>query len=321
MMNNHRKNALIFLGAFVCCFLWGSAFPGIKIGYSLWGISGDDTWQIIRFAGIRFFLAGALVIAFASLMRRRLLLPEKNELGKIAFLSLFQTVGQYILFYLGLAHTTGVNSAVVDSLTSFFAIMVASLFMKMEQLTPRKIAGCVLGFAGVLLINLSAEGFSFRPLGDGMVALSALCYGISSSLIKKYSANHDTVLFSGYQFMMGGVAMTIVGQAGTALSGEPSAAVTAPLGAAGILLYLALVSSVAYTLWGILLKTSDVSKISIFGFMNPVIGVILSALLLGEAGELGLKHAGALLLICAGIVAVNLSPKKIFHKKTAKITL
>ncbi|MBP8594148.1 MAG: DMT family transporter [Ruminococcus sp.] len=320
-MNNHRKNALIFLGAFVCCFLWGSAFPGIKIGYSLWGISGDDTWQIIRFAGIRFFLAGALVIAFASLMRRKLLLPEKNELGKIAFLSLFQTVGQYILFYLGLAHTTGVNSAVVDSLTSFFAIIVASLFMKMEQLTPRKIAGCVLGFAGVLLINLSAEGFSFRPLGDGMVALSALCYGISSSLIKKYSANHDTVLFSGYQFMIGGVAMTIVGQAGTALSGEPSAAVTAPLGAAGILLYLALVSSVAYTLWGILLKTSDVSKISIFGFMNPVIGVILSALLLGEAGELGLKHAGALLLICAGIVAVNLSPKKVFHKKTAKITL
>ena len=320
-MNTHRKNALIFLGAFVCCFLWGSAFPGIKIGYSLWGISGDDTWQIIRFAGIRFFLAGALVIAFASLMRRRLLLPEKNELGKIAFLSLFQTVGQYILFYLGLAHTTGVNSAVVDSLTSFFAIIVASLFMKMERLTPRKIAGCVLGFAGVLLINLSAEGFSFRPLGDGMVALSALCYGISSSLIKKYSANHDTVLFSGYQFMMGGVAMTIVGQAGTALSGEPSAAVTAPLGAAGILLYLALVSSVAYTLWGILLKTSDVSKISIFGFMNPVIGVILSALLLGEAGELGLKHAGALLLICAGIVAVNLSPKKVFHKKIAKITL
>ncbi|HBB18970.1 MAG TPA: EamA family transporter [Ruminococcus sp.] len=320
-MNTHRKNALIFLGAFVCCFLWGSAFPGIKIGYSLWGISGDDTWQIIRFAGIRFFLAGALVIAFASLMRRRLLLPEKNELGKIAFLSLFQTVGQYILFYLGLAHTTGVNSAVVDSLTSFFAIIVASLFMKMERLTPRKIAGCVLGFAGVLLINLSAEGFSFRPLGDGMVALSALCYGISSSLIKKYSANHDTVLFSGYQFMMGGVAMTIVGQAGTELSGEPSAAVTAPLGAAGILLYLALVSSVAYTLWGILLKTSDVSKISIFGFMNPVIGVILSALLLGEAGELGLKHAGALLLICAGIVAVNLSPKKVFHKKTAKITL
>lgn len=321
MMNTHRKNALIFLGAFVCCFLWGSAFPGIKIGYSLWGISGDDTWQIIRFAGIRFFIAGALVIAFASLMRRRLLLPEKNELGKIAFLSLFQTVGQYILFYLGLAHTTGVNSAVVDSLTSFFAIIVASLFMKMERLTPRKIAGCVLGFAGVLLINLSAEGFSFRPLGDGMVALSALCYGISSSLIKKYSANHDTVLFSGYQFMMGGVAMTIVGQAGTALSGEPSAAVTAPLGAAGILLYLALVSSVAYTLWGILLKTSDVSKISIFGFMNPVIGVILSALLLGEAGELGLKHAGALLLICAGIVAVNLSPKKVFHKKTARITL
>ena len=57
-------------------------------------------------------------------------------------------------------------------------------------------------------------------------------------------------------------------------------AVNSGMGAVMILLYLALVSSVAYTLWGILLKYNDVSKISIFGFMNPVIGVILSALLL-----------------------------------------
>ncbi|MBQ8959651.1 MAG: DMT family transporter [Ruminococcus sp.] len=308
-METHKKNALIFLGAFLCCFLWGSAFPGIKIGYGLWGISGSDTWQIIRFAGIRFLLAGALVIAFASIMRRRLLLPRPGELIPIAFLSLFQTVGQYIFFYLGLAHTTGVNSAVVDSLTSFFAIIIASLFMKMERLTGRKILGCMLGFSGVLLINLTPEGFSFRPLGDGLVALSALCYGVSSALIKRYSASHDTVLFSGFQFMLGGAVMILVGQSGLALAGERSTSVAEPTGAALILLYLALVSSVAYTLWGILLRSSDVSKISIFGFMNPVIGVILSALLLGEAGQLGPKHAAALLLIAAGIAAVNIAPK------------
>lgn len=314
-MKELKKNALVFLGALVCCFLWGSAFPGIKIGYSLWGISGSDTWQMITFAGVRFFLAGVLVIVFASALRRKLLVPEKAEWRKIAFLSLFQTIGQYIFFYLGLAHTTGVNSAVVDSLTSFFAIIIACIFMKIERLTGRKILGCLLGFLGVLLINLTPEGFSFSPLGDGLVALSALCYGISSTLIKRYSANHDTVLFSGYQFMFGGAVMTAAGGLGRLISGSPRSGSAEMPGALMILLYLALVSSVAYTLWGILLRSNDVSKISIFGFMNPVIGVLLSALLLGESGQLGIKHIAALLLISAGIVTVNISGKQASPEK------
>ena len=301
-----KNNRLtVFAGAFICCFLWGSAFPGIKAGYRLWGISDGDTWQIIRFAGVRFFLAGILVILFASLMRRRLLLPKRGELGKISFLSLFQTIGQYLFFYLGLAHTTGVNSAVVDSLTNFFAIITACLFMKMEKLTFRKVLGCVLGFAGVLTVNLTHEGFSFSPLGDGLVALSALCYGISSVLIKKYSSQHDTVIFSGYQFLFGGIVMTIAGHAGVVISGGSSAGSVSMPGAAIILLYLALVSSVAYTLWGILLKYNDVSGISVFGFMNPVTGVLLSAILLGEADQLGIRYIAALLLVTAGIIIVN----------------
>ena len=315
-----KKEILVFLGAFLCCFLWGSAFPSIKIGYQLWHIAGDDTWRIIRFAGVRFFLAGVLVILFGSILKKRFLWPKREELSKIAFLSLFQTIGQYICFYLGLAHTTGVNSAVVDSLTNFFAILMASLIFRMEQLTTRKVLGCLLGITGVILINITGEGFTFNLLGDGLVALSALCYGMSSSLIKKYSAEHDTVLFSGYQFMFGGLVMVLVSLAGGMIDspaenmqtmgidrsiepGMDHSVVTAQ--AILILLYLAFISSVAYTLWGILLRSNDVSKISIFGFMNPVIGVILSALFLKEAGQLGWRHVLALVLVSAGIVVVN----------------
>ncbi len=296
----------MFLGAFVCCFLWGSAFPAIKIGYRLWGIGGDETMRIVRFAGIRFFLAGALVILFASAKRKKLLLPRRDEWGRIMLLSLFQTVGQYVFFYIGLAHTTGVNSAVVDSLTTFFAILIASLFMRMERLTARKLLGCLLGSVGVVLINLTPEGFSFRPLGDGLVALSALCYGVSSALIKRYSAEHDTVLFSGYQFLLGGAVMTLFGQLGTMAGGGAVGGGEPSVKAVLLLLYLAFVSSAAYTLWGILLKRSDVSRISVFGFMNPVIGVVLSALLLGEGAQLGIRYAAALVLIAAGIIAVNI---------------
>ena len=158
----------------------------------------------------------------------------------------------------------------------------------------------------MLLINISSEGFAFRPLGDGLIILSALCYGVSSNLIKKYSKAHNTVLFSGYQFAVGGLAMISMGQIGLIASGS-SNTVSSGGGTSAvlILLYLALVSSVAYTLWGILLRKNDVSKISIFGFMTPVIGVILSAVFLGEADSLGVKHILALLLISAGIVIVN----------------
>ena len=310
-MKEIRKNLTVFLGAFVCCFLWGSAFPMIKIGYGIWHIENNETWNMIRFAGIRFTLAGALVILFASLKNRKLLVPKNDEWGKIMLLSLFQTIGQYIFFYLGLAHTTGVNSAVVDSLTAFFAIIVAALFMKTEALTARKLLGCLLGFSGVILINISPAGFAFRPLGDGLVALSALCYGFSSSMIKKYSAEHDTVLFSGYQFIFGGLVMTLFGQAGMIISGEPSAVDDISIAkAAAVLVYLALVSSVAYTLWGILLRSNEVSKIAVFGFMTPVAGVVLSALLLGESSQLGLRYAIALILISIGIAVVNLKEQK-----------
>ncbi len=306
-MKRSKIQAAVFAGAFLCCFLWASAFPGIKIGYRLWGIQGSDTWRIIRFAGVRFFLAGLLVILFASISRRKLLLPKAAEFPKVILLSAFQTIGQYVFFYLGLAHTGGVNSAVVDSLTTFFAIIIAAVVMHMEKLTAKKMIGCLLGFFGVLIINLSVPGFSFSPLGDGLVALSALCYGVSSNLIKLYSRQHDTVIFSGYQFVFGGAVMTVIGHAGLWLSGE-SAAVNPDdtSKAVIILMYLALVSSVAYTLWGLLLKKNDVSKISIFGFMTPVLGVVLSALLLGEGGQLGIRHIVSLVFITAGIIVVNL---------------
>ena len=305
-----KKEIATFLGVMLCSFLWGSAFPGIKIGYSLWNIASDDTWRIIRFAGIRFFLAGILVILIGSLMKKKFLFPAKNEWGKILFLSLFQTIGQYVFFYVGLAHTTGVNSAIVDSLTAFFAILIACFFFRTEHLTVRKIAGCILGLTGIILINITSEGFSFHPLGDGLIALSALCYGVSSNMIKKYAKDHDTVLFSGYQFALGGLIMTLLGQTGVSVFNDTSAKTQeiSLLPAIGILLYLALVSSVAYTLWGILLRTNDVSKISIFGFMNPVIGVVLSAILLKETNVLGIRYFLALLLISAGIVIVNVKP-------------
>ena len=84
--------------AIFCNLLWGSAFPGIKVGYSLLHVASYDTVAQILFAGSRFFLAGIMVILVGSLMQRKFLHPKKDEVGKVIQISLVQTVLQYLFF-------------------------------------------------------------------------------------------------------------------------------------------------------------------------------------------------------------------------------
>lgn len=302
-----RPVVLISLGA-LCCFLWGSAFPAIKLGYSEFEIGSGDTATQILFAGIRFTLAGLLVVAFGSIKNKRPLVPRgKSEWGKTLTLSLFQTVGQYVFFYIGLAHTSGVKASILISLNVFFAVIISAVFFKAERLSALKILGLVFGFLGVIVVNVSAGESvgAFQINGEGAIVLSAVAYAVSSVLIKKFSEKADPVMLSGNQFFVGGLIMVLCG----VLAGGRLTAVT--VSGVLILVYLALVSAVAYTLWGVLLKFNPVSRVAVMGFLNPVFGVLLSAVALGETAEaFSLKNVLALLLVALGIFAVNFKSQK-----------
>ena len=305
-----RKTWVVCLLAMLCCILWGSAFPCIKVGYRLFQIDSLDTASQIVFAGCRFSLAGVLVVMFGSVMQGEFLRPTLEELPKVGKLCMLQTVIQYFFFYVGLAHTTGVKGSIVEASNVFLAILISSLVFRMEKLDGKKILGCIVGFAGVVLINLSGSNMDmhFNFLGDGFILISATAYAFSSVLIKRYSQKSNPVMLSGYQFMAGGLVM--IG-GGFAMGGRLHAFTFA---GGVLLLYMALISAVAYTVWGILLKYNPVSKVSIFGFTNPVFGVILSALILGEGSAFGMQGIVALVLVCAGICIVNWTKPE---KKTA----
>ena len=129
---------------------------------------------------------------------------------------------------------------------------------------------------------------------------SAVAYGISSVLIKKYSQYEDPVVISGYQFIIGGIVMMALG----ALMGGTVAFPT--LKAVGVLIYLACLSATAYSLWGILLKYNPVSKITIYSFMISVFGVLLSNLMLSEQNSVSVVTLIiALILECTGIIILN----------------
>ena len=298
---------VVAIGAIISCALWGSAFPCIKIGYKLLNIAADDVSTQILFAGVRFTLAGVLSIVFESIIERRVLLPKKSSIGNILKLCMMQTVIQYLFFYVGLAHSSGVTGSIITGTNSLLTILIACFIFRQEKMTLPTMIGCVIGLAGVVVANLGGGsiGTQMHLNGEGFVFIAALFYALSSIYLKKYSQQDDPVMLSGYQFLVGGLILSVLGFAtGGRLSGFT-------LQSSLLLLYLGFLSAMAYALWGILLKYNPVSRVAIYGFTNPVIGVLLSALLLGEGGQaFSTKNLLALLLVCTGIIVVNLWKKK-----------
>lgn len=298
--------------ALFCCFLWGSAFPLIKVGYKWFQILPADTGAQMVFAGIRFTIAGLLVIAVASMMNRKFLSVNRHNFKQIILLSLVQTVLQYFFFYAGLANTTGVKGSIITGSNAFLTVLVVCLLFRMEKLTAAKVVGCLVGFAGVVLVNVGGGlNIQFSFVGEGFVFLSALSYAFSSVLIKRFSETELPATLSGWQFFLGGIVLSLVGflRRGSIPKIQNGVALPGIL----LLLYLAALSAVAYTLWGTLLKYNPVGRISVYSFSIPCFGVILSAAILGERGQaFGIQGVAALILVSIGIWIVN---RKATHNK------
>ena len=275
----------------------------IKTGYRLLQVDTTNTASQIVFAGIRFALAGLFVLIFASIQEKKVTLPDGKILKYAVPVCLAQTVGQYFFFYIGVAHTSGVKGGIITGLGNFIAILMSCLIVRNEKLTGRKLTGCILGFAGVVVINLLGNSldFGFTMMGEGFVLISQLAYATSTILINYYSKKVSPVILSGTQFFIGGIVLFLIGNA----MGGHLDHVT--VGGITVVLYLALVSAVAYTLWSVLLAYNDVSKVAIFGFVNPLCRVILSALVLGEVKQaFNIGSLIALALVCVGIYIVNM---------------
>lgn len=302
-----QKSSILIICALICTALWGSAFPCIKIGYQLFQIPSSDTASQMLFAGVRFFFAGILTIIIGSLQQKRLLRPKKTAIHKILILSLFQTIIQYLLFYIGLAHTTAVKGSILNGTSVLFTLLVTCLIFRQEKMTSAKLSGCAIGFVGIIIVNLTGAGMTMSVtfLGEGFMVLSALSSAFSAVFFKHFS-DENPVMLSGYQFCAGGTVLAIVGKTmGGTLSGfaqNPDISIIAPI---LLMTYMALISAVAYSLWGLLLKYNPVSRVAVFGFMIQVFGVILSAIFVREGNSFGLQTVIALILVSIGIFLVN----------------
>ena len=194
------KNYVVVIGALICCMLWGSAFPCVKLGYTLFNVDTTSYASLILFAGVRFTLAGILVLVFGSVAQKKILLPKKSNIWRVAIVAVFQTALQYTCFYIGLANLTGVKSSVLNGLGVFFTIIAACFIFRTEKFTLVKLAGCVLGFGGVLIMNLDGLNFEFSFTGEGLIIMSGLSAAMAAGFVKIFSRYENTTTLCGWQF-------------------------------------------------------------------------------------------------------------------------
>ncbi len=296
--SNRRSVVLL---ATLCCLLWGSSYPAIKNGFIMFAIQPGDMAGKLVFAGWRSMLAGMVLLCVAVLSKKNIVVLSRKNWLEVGALGLLQTSIMFVFFYLGLAYTTGVKSSVLNGTVSFFGVLLAHFIYHNDRLTWVKSVGCLIGFGGVLVVNLNQDllDFSFTLIGEGSMILSAFFMAAGMIYGKRVSRNMDSSLMTGYQLAFGGAVLLAVGYA---MGGE-LAHVT--LKSSLILGYLVLNSSVAYTLWSVLLKYNRVGMVSVFNFLVPIFGAILSAIFLGEV-FLEWKNLAALLLVCSGIWLVTL---------------
>lgn len=301
---SNRK--VVFLLASFCCLLWGSAYPAIKNGYLLFDIAPDDIPAKLLFAGYRFLFAGLVLLIMALATRRDILTPLRKNPGSLALLGLTQTCLQYIFFYIGLANTTGVKGSIMNASGVFFSVLLAHFIYRNDRLSSRKVLGCLIGFTGVLAVNFGQGllDFNFSLLGDGFVVISALVLSASSIYGKGLSQRMDSVVLTGHQLSIGGLILIALGFLfGGSLSGFT-------FKASALLIYMILLSSMAFSLWTTLLKHNRVGLVVVFTFLIPVFGALLSAAFLGET-ILEWKNLAALALVCLGIWLVTKERRRI----------
>lgn len=288
----------LVLAATGATFLWGSAFPFIKLSYEALRIGPEEIFEQMLFAGYRFVMASALIMVFILLIGQKIRY-QKGTWPSLIKVGLFQTFFQYVLFYIGLSYSTGIQGSIIAGTTSFFQILLAHFMYKNDLLSVRKVIGLAIGFLGVILVSMTKGSLQLAiGIGETLLLTAMFSGALGNVLSRNVSAKMNLLYLTSYQMLFGGVGLTLLGA-----SKAGWVPFSFDLKSSLMLLYLAILSAAGFVLWNSVMKYNPVGKVSMYMFLVPVFGVYLSNLLLGE--DVNMMVIVALLLVVFGIIVVN----------------
>ena len=290
-MLNERLTLPVVCLASLMATLWGG--NNIAIKFALTGIPP------FALAGIRFLIGSVIVLAWVVAARA----PWKTasgEKGKLVLLA-FLFTAQICLLNAGVHHTLAGRSTIFICTHPFFIGVFAHLLLPGDRLRPLKVLGMALSFVGVAFIF--AEGLliqEFRYLiGDLLVLISALLLGLRMVYIKRLTQGIHPgrlLLWQAGLSVPAFFALSLIFERN--ITYQWNAQVTL-----GVLYQGVIIAGIGFIISTLLYQRYVASHVGVFHFATPIIGVIFSNLLLGEAISAGL--IASMILVAAGIAIVN----------------
>lgn len=295
------KAKMILLSLLVMA-LWGSLFPFVKIGYIAFDINADSVADILMFAAMRFALCGALVCIFCFFRRKTMSVPSVKSALNIVWIGIFAVALHYACTYIGLSMTDSSKTALLKQAGVLIYICFSFLFFKDEKFSIFKITGAIIGFCGIIAINLSSSSISFS-IGDILILCASLCTVVSNIISRQSAKDISPLWITGISQLFGGLILFAV----SLLLGGAVPQFT--IKGAVVFTYICAASITAYTLWYHILKTNELSKLFIIKFAEPLFACVFGAILLGE-NIFYLQYLAAFLLISSGILIGHYTGKK-----------
>jgi len=291
-MLNHTITVKAAIAAIILSILWGGNTPAIKI--ALEGVPP------LALAGVRFIM-GAVTVLVWVLWSRIPLKPNRQERQLLFFLLLLFVLQIYTL-HAGTDFTLAAHAGVFVLTAPLFVTLLAHFFLPGDRLNPYKIAGLSLSFAGIVVIF--AEGFLVSAtdylIGDAIVILSGFLLGARQVFTKTLTQSIHPARLLFWQATLSVPVFFIL-----SLIFEDLDSIYLDTRIVLSIVYQGvIVAGLCFIFWTLLLHRYNASRLSVFGFVSPIAGVIFSHFLLGEPITNALIIGG--LLVAAGIAVVNL---------------
>jgi len=287
--------------AIFACLLWASAFVGIKIGLKY--------TTPLNFAGIRFILAGLIVLPFAGSLKFYFT-SIKNNLNIVFLIAIFQTFFQYAFFYQGISRVPASLASIIVGAQPLFIAFVAHFLIKSDPLNWKKLLIYLFGISGIVLVSFGRQKFSVsedvKIYGILFLVLVNIVAGFSNVFVAKDGAKIPPLVLSSSSLILGGFMLFIV-----SIPLEGFGSFNKPMPYYTSLAYLSFLSAAAISIWFVLLKRPGVkvSDLNFWKFLIPLAGAVLAWLILPDE-KINIYAILGMVIIAGSLVLLTIYKKR-----------
>ena len=283
------------VGAFLLlAALWGTSFVAIEAGL--------DYFPPLLFAGIRYAIAGVVVLGYAALVSDRWIPRSRDEWLGVAVAGAFVIAAYHGFLYVGELHVSGAVAAVIVSLSPVLTATFAAVLLPSDRLGPFELGGFALGVIGVLVIaDPVGTGLgSSVLLGTLLVFAGAVAFSLGAVLLRPLRTDFPIAALQGWAMVLGAGMLFV----GAGALGESPGAIVWNTTAIASLAYLTVLSGVvAFLIYFALLDSVGPTQLHLVGYAEPVVAAVGSWALLGSL--IGTEAIVGFLAILAGFLAIE----------------